>query len=115
MINWLVLDREQQLDEIAALSNDIPCVIFKHSTRCNISAAAKYRLEEQWDFPIEAVRPYYLDLLAHRNVSDQIAARFDVYHESPQLLLIKNGECICESSHLDINAEEIRECLPELV
>lgn len=115
MINWLVLDREQQLDEIAALSNDIPCVIFKHSTRCSISSAAKYRLEEQWDFSAEAIRPYFLDLLAHRNVSDLIAKRFDVYHESPQLLLIKNGECICQASHLDINAEELKECLPELV
>jgi bacillithiol system protein YtxJ len=115
MINWLVLDREQQLDEIAARSNDVPCVIFKHSTRCSVSSAAKYRLEEQWDFPVESVQPYFLDLLSYRSVSDQVAERFDVFHESPQMLLIKNGECICEASHLDISVDEIRECLPELV
>lgn len=115
MINWLVLDREQQLDEIVAQSVDVPCVIFKHSTRCSISSAAKYRLEEQWDFPVESIRPYFLDLLAHRSVSNKIAERFSVYHESPQLLLIKNGECICDASHLDINVEELKDCLPELV
>lgn len=115
MINWLVLDREQQLDEIVARSNDVPCVIFKHSTRCNISSVAKYRLEEDWDFDSETLEPYFLDLLSHRSVSNRVAERFGIYHESPQILVIKNGECVYETSHLDISVEALKESLAELV
>ncbi len=106
-MNWIQLTDELQLDEIVLKSNSKPQVIFKHSTRCSISSMAKSRLErseapEQADF-------YYLDLIAHRNISNKIAQNFNVYHESPQVLVMRNGECVYDESHGSIDMEEIRE------
>ena len=75
---------------------------------------AKYRLESDWDFSAGEVDPYYLDLVAYRDVSGEVAERFAVHHESPQILLIKDGECVLDASHLDITVEEIKEVLTEL-
>lgn len=89
----------------------MPCLIFKHSTRCEISAIAKYRLEDDWAFSPDELEAYFLDLLAHRTVSQQVAEVFQVYHESPQVLIIVNGECVFDASHLDITIGEIQEGL----
>jgi len=104
-MNWINLTDDQQLATIREESNTRPVVIFKHSTRCAISSMAKNRLErsvqpEQIDF-------YYLDLIRHRGISNKIAEDFQVHHESPQILLIKNGECIYEESHNGIDMDEI--------
>lgn len=108
-MNWKNLTTPQQLEEILEISKSTPVLIFKHSTRCSISSMAKYRLEGDWNFSAEQIVPYYLDLITYRNISNQIAEDFDVYHESPQVLLIKDGECTYENSHLDITVEEIGE------
>ncbi|MDQ3290391.1 MAG: bacillithiol system redox-active protein YtxJ, partial [Bacteroidota bacterium] len=93
-MKWNALTSGEQLESIKAESEQQPVIIFKHSTSCSISATAKSRLERQWDDAgLENVKPYYLDLLSYRSVSNQIASTFDVRHESPQLLLIRNGEC----------------------
>lgn len=110
MIHWNALESEDQIEAIAARSHEVPCLIFKHSVRCNISYIAKHRLEQKWDFTPDEVEAYYLDLIAHRPVSHQVAEHFGVHHESPQLLLIRNGECTYDASHLDISVEELREC-----
>ena len=107
MINWLVLNSEQQLAEIVMASHSRAQVIFKHSTRCSISGVAKNRLEKQ-DQP-ENIDFYYLDLIAFRPVSQAIAEQFQVHHESPQVLLIKNGACIYDESHMSISMDEILE------
>ncbi|MGZ5255530.1 MAG: monothiol bacilliredoxin BrxC family protein, partial [Flavitalea sp.] len=62
-----------------------------------------------WDALPENINLYFLDLLRFREISNAIADVFDVYHQSPQLLLIKNGECIYETSHGEISAEETAE------
>jgi bacillithiol system protein YtxJ len=73
---------------------------------------AKLRLEAKWDSTIaNEVVPYYLDLLTYRSISNEIAERFQVHHESPQILLIKDGECIYDASHLDITIDEIMESI----
>ncbi len=110
MINWNTLTSSAQLDEIDRLSHSQTILIFKHSTTCPISSMAKYRLEDQWKFG-EEEEPliYYLDLLSYRPLSSAIADRYSVHHESPQLLVIKKGECILESSHLGINLAEVEE------
>ena len=69
MIPWIPLESEGQLEAISKQSNEVPCLIFKHSTRCNISSMAKSRLEKSWDFELNDIKPYYLDLIAFRNVS----------------------------------------------
>ncbi len=84
-------------------------MIFKHSTTCSISATAKSRLERQWaDVGLGQVTPYYLDLLSYRPISNKIAEEFSVRHESPQLLVIKDGECQYHGSHLGINLQEVK-------
>lgn len=109
-MNWKNIETKTDLSALVERSKDVPCLIFKHSTRCSISSMAKYRLEDDWDFEAIAVEPYFLDLIRYRDLSNQIAEQFSVYHESPQVLLIKNGECTYDASHLDISVTELKEC-----
>lgn len=106
-MNWNDLLTAVQLDEIIHLSHQRPQVIFKHSTRCNISSIAWTRLKKAET--LEGADFYYLDLLAHRPLSGQIASTLDVEHESPQVLLVKNGKCVYDESHLGITADELQE------
>ena len=108
-MRWEQLTEEAQLEKIKEQSFQQPVVIFKHSTRCSISAMALNRVERA-DTPTGAVW-YFLDLLKHRNISNKIAEMFQVHHESPQVLLIKHGECIYDESHNGIQMEEIQEVL----
>ncbi len=106
-MNWIDLTDGFQLDKIKELSKQKVQLIFKHSTRCSISSMAKNRLERipqngEIDFN-------FLDLIKHRHLSNKIAEEFAVYHESPQVLLIKNGECIYNESHSGIEMNGILE------
>lgn len=115
MISWTPLTQMGQLEEIWSKSHHTPCIILKHSTRCSISAMAKMRLEADWDFDPDSCMAYYLDLLNYRDISNAIAERTGVYHESPQLLLIRNGACTYEASHLDITVSELKSCFMDKV
>ncbi len=106
-MNWIELTKEAQLDTVKENSKNKAQVIFKHSTRCSISSVAKSRLERS-NAP-QDVDFYYLDLIMHRNISAKIADDFDVFHESPQILLIKNGACIYDESHSGITMDDITE------
>jgi bacillithiol system protein YtxJ len=106
-INWIPLTFLEQLDEIVAFSNEKPAVIFKHSTRCSVSRFALKQFENEFDLE-DKVDAYFLDLLEHRDISNEIASRFGVYHQSPQLLLIKEGKSVYDVSHSDIDAEELK-------
>lgn len=110
MIHWIPLQSEAELSQLIEKSKSTPCIIFKHSTRCSISSIAKFRLEGDWDFKQEEATIYYLDLITYRSLSLLVADTFSVHHESPQLLLINNGECTYDSSHLDISVSELKEC-----
>jgi len=81
-------------------------LIFKHSTRCSISMMAKRRFELDWEDLPQDMSLYFLDLINHRDLSGQVAQLFQVHHESPQLLLIKDGECILDQSHGAISVDE---------
>ena len=106
-MNWKDLKAEEQLQHIIDQSAEKPQVIFKHSTRCSISDVAKSRLERN-TFP-ETIDFYYLDLIAHRTLSHKIAEVFAVEHESPQVLVIREGRCIYHESHMAIRFDEIVE------
>ena len=110
-MNWIELSSVEELQEIKAYSADVPCVIFKHSTRCSISSIAKNRLEKSWDFTNDNLKAYYLDLIENRSISNEIAEEFQVQHASPQLLLIEKGACIWNTSHLDISVKKLKEQL----
>ena len=104
-MNWIALKTEAQLDDIKERSTRRPQLIFKHSTRCATSALVKGRLERSNE--PEAIDFYYLDLLNHRPVSNKIVDTFSVGHESPQVLLIRDGECVYDESHFGITMDEI--------
>lgn len=103
---WRALTDLGQLNEIVNESTEKPVVIFKHSTRCSISRMALRQFEQEFDLE-EKVVPYYLDLLEHRDISNEIANRFGVYHQSPQLILIKAGKAIYDRSHESIDATKL--------
>jgi bacillithiol system protein YtxJ len=106
-MNWIELITEEQLAAINQASVEHPVVIFKHSTRCSISAMVKSRFE-RGEAPAD-VSFYYLDLIRYRPISNKIAHDYAVEHESPQLLLIKNGSCVYNESHNGISMEELTE------
>ncbi len=106
-MNWIALTKESQLGEIKDHSKTKPQVIFKHSTRCSISGVAKSRLER--GTPPPNVDFYFLDLIRDRAISNKVAEEFSVSHESPQVLLIKNGECVYDESHSGISMTEIED------
>ncbi len=107
-MNWNTLTEATQLQDIKAESEEVSVLIFKHSTRCSISSAALNRLERAWrDDETGRVKPYYLDLLTYRTVSNQIALEFGIEHESPQVLLIRDGDCVYSASHMGINYKDI--------
>ncbi|TGE27480.1 bacillithiol system redox-active protein YtxJ [Hymenobacter metallicola] len=106
---WLPLTESDQLTDIVRESHEHPVLIFKHSTSCSISAAAKSKLERQWpDADLADVKIYYLDLLRFRPISTEIATKFGVRHESPQLLLIQDGECRFDASHMGIRLSDVK-------
>lgn len=97
MITWHELSDEGQLNDLIAASFNHPQLIFKHSVRCGTSAMIEHRLHQLsdamgWEW-------FQLDLIRYRSLSDAIAARFKVWHESPQVLLIDQGVCIAHTSH----------------
>jgi bacillithiol system protein YtxJ len=108
-MNWITLETETQLEDIRQRSTERPQVIFKHSTRCSTSALVKSRLERGSQPPGKDIEFYYLDLLNYRPISNKIAETFQVRHESPQILVIRNGECIYDESHLGISMDDILE------
>ncbi len=103
-MRWIPLETAEQIQQIQ--QNPGYSVIFKHSTRCSISMMAKRKFELDWTDLPEDISLYFLDLIKYRELSHQVAHDFQVHHESPQLLLIKNGECILDQSHSGISVEE---------
>jgi bacillithiol system protein YtxJ len=107
-MNWQKITSTQDLKEINQKSENQKVMIFKHSTRCSISASVLARMERNWkDEQAKGVIPYYLDLISYRELSNQIAENYGIIHESPQVLIIENSKCIYDASHYDISFEEV--------
>ena len=107
--NWKNLSDVGELASIEEASKKRTQVLFKHSTRCSISTMAMNRLErldasfyQQSDF-------YYLDLIAHRDISAAIAEKFHVHHESPQVIVLKQGDATYDASHMEISVAALVE------
>ncbi|MDB5156826.1 MAG: bacillithiol system protein YtxJ [Mucilaginibacter sp.] len=101
---WIQLQSAEQLNEIKQQQGY--SLIFKHSTRCSISMMAKRRFELDWEDLPQDMPLYFLDLIQYRDISSQVVQLFHVHHESPQLLLIKDGECVLDQSHGAISVDE---------
>lgn len=111
-MRWTTLKETAQLDSIDEESERHPVLIFKHSTRCSISTAALNRLESAWrPEDGELGNVLFLDLIRFRDVSNAIAARYGVQHESPQVLVIRNGRCVHDASHFGITYAGSKEAL----
>ncbi|HLO72952.1 MAG TPA: bacillithiol system redox-active protein YtxJ [Flavobacterium sp.] len=106
-MEWNLLTAMNQLDLIVSISEEKAVLIFKHSTRCSISRFALKQFENEFNLE-EKIEPYFLDLLNYRDISNEIAFRFNVQHQSPQVLLIKNGVVVYDASHSDIVVEELK-------
>lgn len=106
-LNWKPLTNVDQLDSIVQESNSQPVLVFKHSTRCSISATALNRIERSWDEKAENISAYYLDLISYRDISNTIASKFGVIHQSPQAILLKDGKVVYDGSHFDISYDNI--------
>lgn len=107
---WINLEDLGQLNEIIIGSEEKPVVIFKHSTRCSVSRMALKQFENEFNLEGK-MDAYYLDLIDNRAISNEIASKFDVVHQSPQVLVIKNGKCIYNISHSDIDAVYLNQFL----
>jgi len=106
-VPWHVLGKVEQLDEILEESKTKPVAIFKHSTRCGISRGVLKLLEKNYNLKDDQLKLYYLDLIQNRDISNEIAARFKVQHESPQMIVIKNGVVVHHDSHHAIEASHL--------
>ena len=110
-INWLHLINIDQIKQIRSLSKSETVFIFKHSTRCGISKMVIKRFENMFDESMSNVKVYYLDLLNYRDVSDKVGVTFNVIHQSPQLLIIKNEVSVFNASHQDITSIKLQDYL----
>ncbi|NVJ87125.1 MAG: bacillithiol system redox-active protein YtxJ [Algoriphagus sp.] len=107
-MNWQKLTQVEQLEEIKRQSFDRPVLLFKHSTRCSISSMSLDRLSRNWQpSDEEKVTPYFLDLISYRDLSNQVAMLFGIPHQSPQVILVKNGQVVYDNSHFGISYQEI--------
>jgi bacillithiol system protein YtxJ len=108
-VNWNKLEKDVDLSQIDEESKQSRILILKHSTRCSISSAVLNRLERNWsDVEMSNIKPYFLDLLAYRSISNHIAEHYHIDHQSPQVLVIENGKCIYTESHGGIMYEELK-------
>jgi len=106
-INWKSLSSTKGVDELIQHSHQKPQLIFKHSTRCGISSHMKMQFEAEWAISEDSIDVHYLDLLAYREVSNYVAEVSKVYHQSPQVIVFKEGEVITNVSHQAIKANAI--------
>jgi bacillithiol system protein YtxJ len=115
-MNWIEINSEEKLVEATKASLDQPVMLFKHSTTCSISKTALNRLERNWkEEDVAGTKAYYLDLLSHRNISREIANKFDVEHQSPQVLIIQNEKSVYDTSHFDIDYSSIKKEIEKLL
>lgn len=108
-LNWIALTENSQLYDIIEESKTQTVVIFKHSTRCGISKMVLRGFEDEFDLENDKIKLYFLDLLNYREISGEISSRFNVRHESPQLLVFRDGEVVYHTSHGDIKASKLNE------
>lgn len=106
--SWNQPDNSLNIDDLRKKSQQNPVLIFKHSTRCGTSHAIKSHLEDDYDQYLSDLDFYYVDLIKYRPLSDNIADELNVQHQSPQVILLMNGEVVYHTSHQAINAEKIK-------
>jgi len=113
-MNWKLLRNEADISEIVAKSFQQPVLIYKHSTRCSLSSVTQARLERNWQSESLDIECYFLDLIAFRGLSNLVADKFQVPHQSPQILVISQGVSFFDCSHMSISHGVLKEVLQQL-
>jgi bacillithiol system protein YtxJ len=108
-MDWIELTDESQIKDIAEFSKTGTAVVYKHSHRCATCTMALDRLERSWkDSEMANAKPFFVNVINARSLSNKISETFGVRHESPQILVIKDGKCVYNASHLGITYEEVK-------
>jgi len=107
-VGWRQLTNLGQLNEIGEVSTEKAVLIFKHSTRCSVSRMVLKQFENEFDLQDKIV-PYFLDLLEHREISNAIARDYEVQHQSPQVIIIKDGKAVYNASHERIDTKQLEQ------
>ncbi|MFZ6051176.1 bacillithiol system redox-active protein YtxJ [Halocola ammonii] len=107
-MNWHFIQDTEDLQNAMDLSYQQPVMIFKHSTRCPVSFMAKRKVESSWSFDDDAVIPFFLDLISFRQLSQEIATTLKVEHQSPQIILLKDGQASFHASHHSIDTDDLK-------
>ena len=106
---FYTLNSINQLDEIDTISQEKPVVLFKHSTRCSISRFALKRFDAEFNYDEDKIDWYLLDLLNYRDISNEMARRYKVEHQSPQIIVVRNGKAVFSSTHDGIDAHDLKQ------
>ena len=108
-VPWHALTEMRDIEEIEKASEKVPVVIFKHSTRCGISRMVLNNFERGYDLPKDKqVSVYFLDLLANRDISNEVASRFGVRHESPQMIILRDKKVVHYASHHSVDLADVK-------
>lgn len=106
-LDWEEIKTVEALQQAVDHTDELPAVFFKHSTRCSISSMALNRFEKEWNDENKASL-YFIDLIAHRDVSNKLSELADVHHQSPQVIVVNKGKTVHHASHNGIDAEQIK-------
>ena len=110
--DWHQIRSMDDLDEAEKESHNRTIAIFKHSVSCGVSAHAKHKMEDGFNLDPDICRLYYLDLLSNRDISNEVATRFNVRHQSPQMIIIRNGKAAFDASHHAVSLATLKENIP---
>ncbi|MEM9856341.1 MAG: bacillithiol system redox-active protein YtxJ [Bacteroidota bacterium] len=109
-MDWTEVNTIDKIDELRAESEQYPVLLFKHSTRCPISSMVLDRIERSWNqAEVGSMKPYILDLIKNREISNLVAKSYGVPHESPQVIILKDGQAVYDDSHMGINFQDLKE------
>lgn len=109
-LDWIEISNLDELDQAINESRDKPAIFFKHSTRCSISSMALNRFESDWSEDANG-NLYFIDLIKNRDVSNKLSEKANVFHQSPQVIVLKDNKTVYDASHSAISVNEIIEKL----
>jgi bacillithiol system protein YtxJ len=108
-LQWNYLVSMEDLNAAEQVSHEKTVLLFKHSTRCSISRFVVKQFENTFDISEGTMEIYFLDLIEYRLISNEIASRFGVVHQSPQMIVLKNGKAVYDASHESIDAKSLEQ------
>ena len=105
------LTTSEAFDDLVARSHEQPFIVFKHSNRCPISADAKERVEDAVSEGVIDLPVFCVVVHDVRELSDHIASSLNVPHQSPQVIVVTDGNAVYDADHGDITGAGIQEAL----